>query len=109
MKMANNNTRGAYFTDRKNYVDGLMLALAPIRDFDAIEYARTYTTEEEFVRITDTIGGCAFLDVTALTKAEILKDIARVLLLDELKGVHFPKSIITDIDRKRQIAPLFNS
>ena len=109
MKMENNKNRGAYFNERKNYVDGLTLALAALRDFGSIEYARTYTTEEEYIRITDTIGGCAFLDVTALSRAEILKDVARVMLIDELEGEHFPKSIITDKDKMRQIAPLFRA
>ena len=101
--------RGSYYETRKSYVEGLMIALAPMQDFNSIDYARSYSTDEEFTRITDTIGGCVFLDITALSRAEILKEVARIILCDELMGQYSPKHIIHDTDKKRKIAPLFKA
>lgn len=106
MEMTISNTRGAYFTDRQHYIEGLQVALAPLRDFDAIRYGRFYSTEEEFIKISDTIGSSAFLNITALSKAEILKDVAKMVLQGDVKGI-VPSSLITDKDEMRRVAPLF--
>lgn len=99
--------KGQVFTDKRDYIDSLRSALEPMQDFDDIKYARSYVTEEEFVRISDQLGNAAFLNVTGMSKAELLKEVSRVVLLDELQGQFAPKSVITGIDAKRKVAPLF--
>lgn len=101
------NTKGEYFTARKKYIESLGLGLAAMRDFGAIEYARTATTDEEVVKISDTIGGCVFMDVTALPADEILKDVARIILNDEIAQRNPPQNLITDIEKKRAVSHLF--
>jgi len=102
------NTKGAYYSARKEYVESMAPVLSALRDFGTLEYARTYTTEEEFVKIADTIGGCVFLDVTAVSEDEILKDIARIVLIDEINPHKLtPKLVITDVEKKRAVSPLF--
>lgn len=98
---------GQIYTDKRGYTDTLRAALEPMLDFDDIRYARSYVTAEEFVKISDQLGNAAFLDVTGMTKAELLKEVARVILLDEIQGEFAPRSVVTDIDTKRKIAPLF--
>lgn len=106
MEMIENRTRGAYYTDRRRFVEGACtMFMQPIRDFDAVKYGHFYSTDEEFIKISDTLGNACFLDVTALTKAEIVKELCKVVLLDQSRVV--PDTVISDINRLRTIAPLF--
>jgi len=108
MDMMVSRTRGTNFADREKYVNGLTLALNPLRDFDSIKYGHFYSTDEEYIKISDTIGSSLFLNVTALTKAQILKEVAKVVLQGEIKGPEIvPETLITDKNELRKIAPLF--
>lgn len=108
MELTEQRGRGVYFARRRDYVEGLALALQPLQDFDQILYARTYATEEEFVRISDIIGNVCYLDVTALTLAQVLKDVVKCVLIADINDRRIiPASLITDINKKREIAPLF--
>lgn len=97
----------ALYEDKRRYVDGLNTHLAPMQDFDYIKYARSAITAEEYIKIADKIGGYVFIDVTASTTEDILKDVSRVVLNGELDGKHMPKGVITDKAKLRAIAPLF--
>ena len=99
-------SKGEYYTDRERYVNGLTLALSPLRDFGLIRYGRFYSTDEEYVKVADMIGNSVFLNVTAMSKAEILKDVARVILQGDEKGI-VPRSLVTDKNEMRHAAPLF--
>ena len=108
MESTQQRNRGANFARRKDYVEQLALALQPLQDFDQILYARTYATEEEFVRISDILGNVCFLDVTALSLAQVLKDVAKCVLIADINDRKIiPESLITDTNKKREIAPLF--
>ena len=87
-------------TEKKQYVDSLNDFLKPMQDFKDIKYARTHTGAE-YIRVTDTIGGCAFLDVTGEECGEILDNVAQIVR----HGV--PSNVVHDINVKRKIAPLF--
>ena len=89
-----------HYTEKMNYVQGLNFALAPLADFEAIKYARTHTGAE-YIRISDTIGGCAFLDVTGVGCDGILDNVAQIVRHE------VPKNIVTDISSKMKIAPEF--
>ena len=93
--------------EKKKYVESLHAMLAPLQDFDSIKYARNAITDEEYVKISDTLGGYAYLDVTAMDLESILKDVARVILNGEINGNQFPKSLIYDKEKLRAIVPLF--
>lgn len=99
--------KGQIYTDKRDYVSALKAVLTPVQGFEDIKYARSYVTEEEYVKISDQFGNAAFLDVTGMTKAEMLKEVARVILLDELRGGYAPESVITNVTEKRKVAPLF--
>ena len=105
MDIIEKRTRGAYFTSRKEYIEGLSKALNPLQDFDQVKYARTYTTEEEFVRISDVLGKTCFLNVTALPLSEVFKDVVKCALIEELNCL--PGSLIVEKAKMREIAPLF--
>ena len=108
MELTEQRSRGAHYARRRNYVEGLAMALQPLQDFDQILYARTYATEEEFVRISDIIGNVCYLDVTALSLAQVLKDVIKCVLIGDISDRRIvPESLITDIEKKREIAPLF--
>lgn len=92
--------------EKRKYVESLNEMLAPMQDFDSIKYANDAITSGEYVKIADTLGGYVYLDVTAMDLEGILKDVARVILSDEL-GSEYPKSLIHDKQKLREIAPLF--
>ena len=92
---------GKLYADKKAYVESLNVMFAPLRDFDSIKYARSYITEQEYIKIADKLGGCAFLDVTAMSAECILKELASLIL------GNVPRSCVTSKDAKRKIVSLF--
>jgi hypothetical protein len=62
-------------------------------------------TQEEYLRLADRIGSVCFFDITGMTCGEILKDICKVVLLDQARLA--PDSLITDIRKKRKVADMF--
>lgn len=107
--MGVSKTNAEYYDLRKTYIEGaLQMALTPIRSFDRIEYTRKTLTSEEFVKISDLTGATMFLDVTGMTRAEILKDVARLILMDDINdSAIIPVGFVTDQDKKLGIAELF--
>ena len=91
----------------RNYTEVLNATLQPLLDFDCCEYAVNNVTQQEYIRIADTIGSVAYFDVTGMTRAEILKDVCKVVLLDQARLV--PASLITDREKKRAAAKQFRS
>ena len=91
--------------EKKDYCQVLDAALAPLLDFESCEYCRNDITQEEYMRISDRLGAVAYFDITGMTRAEILKDVCKVVLLDQARLA--PDSVITDIHTKRKAADLF--
>lgn len=101
-------TSGKYYCEKKEYIETVLnMALQPIQDFEAIKYARDSIMGREFIKVSDQVGGCVFLDVTAESLEGVLRDVCKVVLIRELKSGNVPPSIITDLEFKRKIAPLF--
>lgn len=99
--------RGQFFESRKVFVEeGLGTIMKAKQDFSEIRYARSSTTDGEYIRLSDIVGRTAWLDVTARSLEDIFKDICRVVLVGEEK-ISPPASIITDVIKIREIAPLF--
>lgn len=106
--MSMTNAIMMYYDDRKAYVEGLTIGLNALREFDGIEYTRKPLTGEEFVKISDLTGASIFLDVTEMTKAEILKDVAKVLLMGDIDDSRIiPQSFVADKEQMLDIAELF--
>ena len=91
--------------EKKDYAQVLDAALAPMMDFDSLDYCINNVTQEEFLRLSDRIGSVCYFDVTGMTCGEILKDICKVVLLDQARLA--PGSVITDIRKKRKVADMF--
>lgn len=91
--------------DKRKYSLILNEALKPMLDFDSCAYAVNEITQEEYLKISDRIGGVAFLDVTGMTEGEILKDVCKLVLIDQARLV--PDSYIDDLFTKRKVANLF--
>ena len=98
-----------YYSLRREYVEGaLRMALTPIRSFDGIEYTKKTLTGDEFVKISDLTGATMFLNVTGMSRAEILKDVSRLILMDDINdSAIIPHGFVTDEDEKLTIAELF--
>lgn len=91
--------------EKRKYAELLNAALMPMTDFNACEYALNSITQEEYLRVSDKIGGVAFLDITGMTKGEILADVCKLVLINEARIV--PNSYIDDLFTKRKVANLF--
>lgn len=101
-------SKAEYVTFRRNYVEGLATSMNALVDFDSIKYAWSVVSDEEFVKISDIIEGNIYLDVTDLSRAEILKDVSRCILMgdEDLNGL-VPDNVIKDKNRIREISKLF--
>lgn len=95
-----------YYRERRSFVEDLGKGLSCFQDFEAIHYAWSIKTGEEYIRIQDAIANDVYLNVRDLTDADIYKEICRVILADELDEC-VPRRLITDPDTKRLIVMLF--
>lgn len=95
-------TRGMMLNNKRDYVAMLGELLSVMDDFGSIEYANSYVTEQEYIKMSDTIGNVCFMNVTAFSESEILRDVCKVIAAGDL-----PFSIITDTATKKKIAHLF--
>lgn len=91
--------------EKRDYIDILDAALAPMLYFDRCDYCVNNITQEEYMRIADKLGSVAYFDITGMTCGEILKDVCKVVLIDQAKLA--PESVITDIRKKRKVAEMF--
>ena len=91
--------------EKRDYCQVLDAALAPMLDFDRLDYCLNGVTQQEYMRIRDKLGSVAYFDITGMTCSEILKDVCKVVLLDQARLT--PDSLITDIRKKRKIADMF--
>ena len=94
-------SRTNYYEQKKQYITLLNLAMKPLTDFGGIEYAHAYGTEQEYLKIHDSVGGSIFLDVTAHDTEEILLEVIAACV------GQVPKSIIVSKNERRKIAPMF--
>ncbi len=91
--------------EKRDYIKRLDEALAPMLDFDRCDYVLNPITQQEYMRIADKLGSVAYFDITGMTCGEILKDVCKVVLLDQARLV--PDSMIADIRTKRKVAEMF--
>lgn len=89
------------FDSKKKFVESLNAVLSVKRDFEAIEYAHSSITEEEYMRIKDNLGRVFYTNITGCTEELILNEIALAILEKPMNGR------ITSIERIREVAPLF--
>ena len=94
-----------YYRERRAFIDELGKGLSCFRDFEAIQYAWSIKTGEEYVRIQDAISNDVYLHVENMTDADIYKEICRVILAEEIDEC-VPNRLVTDPDEKRTIVAL---
>ena len=98
---------GQIYASRKDFIEkGLGSLMKAKQDFQDIRYARSQTTNREYIRITDVAGKAITFDVTEDTLEKILMDASRIVLMGE-ENVSTPSGTILDMDMLRKIAPLF--
>lgn len=99
-------TRGALYAERRAFVESTCKNfLSPMKGFESIVYGRRYGTDEEFVRVSDKMGTSLLLDVTALSKSDIVREICKIALFDELGTV--PENIVSDKSVQMRASELF--
>lgn len=94
-----------YYRERRAFIDELGNGLKCFQDFEAIQYAWSIKTGEEYIRIQDAISNDVYLHVENMTDADIYKEICRVILAGEIDEC-VPNRLVTDADKKRTILGL---
>lgn len=93
---------------RRLYVEGhLFSCLKVFPMFEAVKYVKDINTKEEYIRITDSVGGKCYLDITKRTEGDIFLDVAQIVLMSTGEVKRPPESLVVDLERKKEIAPLF--
>lgn len=86
--------------EKKDYVSLLDDVLSALNSFDGCEYAINKITQQEYMRVKDRFGAVAYFDITGMTCAEILKDVCKMLLMDQAKAPDgrslVPESMVMD-------------
>ena len=96
--------------ERRLLVEGIVqsfLKLLPLTD--AVKYAKNINTNEEFIRITNVLGSKYFIDITDKDNADVAVEVSHLVLLGAGLTKKPPKGYIRDIEKKKEIAPLFKS
>lgn len=90
------------YAEKKAYVEkDLAAMLRPLEDFDRIQYARDAITDEEFIKLTETIGSAYFVNVTGNDESAILKEVCRMALERN------PIGLVRTTEKKRAVNKLF--
>lgn len=106
MQMMTNRKKGAFYAARQAFIETVARQFfEPIGDFESIKYGHYYSTDEEFVRISDVFGATMVLDITALSTPEVVKELCKALVQDH--GERMPSTMVLDKEKLRHIAPLF--
>ena len=92
------------YAEKKKYIEGLNQTLSVLQDFDSVSYAWDALKGSEYVKLTDTLGGYACIDVTGTDIETIFKNIIKTLLLGDTR---LPVGIVHERDTLREIAHLF--
>ena len=94
--------------ERRLFVEGHLFSVLKVFPvFEAVKYAKDINTKSEYVRITDSVGGKCYLDITGKAEADIFIAVATIVLMSIGKVKNPPEELIVDIERKKEIAPLF--
>lgn len=90
-----------YNVEKKDYVDLMSKVLQPLVDFGSCEYTNVYSTGSEFVKLSDSMGGARFIDVTSQDKESILLEVLELLMTGNSSHV------INSKQGRREVAKLF--
>lgn len=94
--------------ERRLYVEGhLFSCLKVFPVFEAVKYTKDVQSKREFVRITDSVGGKCYLEITDKKEADIFIAVATIVLMSVGLVKRPPEELIVDIELKKAIAPLF--
>lgn len=104
--MANITTKDKKYEQRASYVNEVLNeTFKPIEDIKSVRYSVSDTSKEivrEIIRVESWLGMTAYLDVTALSEAQILRSVIHLTLA---QGE--PKNLITDAENVRKVARMF--
>lgn len=92
------------YVEKSKYVEGLNQTLSVLQDFESIAYVWDALTGSEYVKLSDTLGGYACIEVTGTDTETIFKNVVKTLLLGDTR---LPVGIIHERERLRKIAHLF--
>lgn len=97
--------------EKREYIEALDNVLRALNSFDKAEYAINEITQQEYMRVMDRFGAVAYFDITGMTHAEILKDVCKMLLMDQAKSPDgrslVPESMVTDNRKLFKASDLF--
>ena len=93
--------KGAYYTEREQYIRALEVVLRPVQDFNRLRYVNEFYADTEFIQLSNVLGDAIFIDITAKSMEEIFKEVARAI------NGQTPYGLVKDLEKRRHIAGLF--
>ena len=93
--------KGAYYTEREQYIRALEVVLQPVQDFNRLRYVNEFYADTAFIQLSNILGDTIFIDITAKSMEEIFKEVARAI------NGQTPYGLVKDLEQRRHIAGLF--
>lgn len=100
--MENNTQNGKFYAEIEKFVNTTCQALmAPLQDWESIDYRHKGSTGESFLKMTDSFGDSYFFNVSDMGKEDIVFLIAAILA-----GIAVNRQVVNK-EARREAAALF--
>lgn len=88
------------YADKKAYIENdLAAVLRAMPDFESIKYAVDAATNEEYIKLTETLGFAYFVNVTGNSESAILQEVCRMVLQKSPTGRIMERSKMRKVNR----------
>lgn len=96
--------------ERETFIQGYLFGcLKSLKTFDAIKYVKDLDSGNEYIRITDRLGGKAHLNITNETNADVFMEVSRLVLNTSDASVRLPETLVKGEEELMRIADLFEN
>lgn len=96
--------------NRETYIQGYLFGcLKALKTFDAIKYVKDLDNGEEYIRITDRLGGKAHLNITGIGNDDVYAEVSKYVLYFRDPTIGLPETLVKTEAELMRIADLFES
>ena len=96
--------------ERETFIQGYLFScLKSLKTFDAIKYVKDLENGDEYIRITDRLGGKAHLNITEKPNDDVFAEVSRLVLNSRDASIRLPETLVRDESELMHIADLFES
>lgn len=90
-----------YYKERIEFIKKMAEVLSVTTDFGGVHYARENATNQEYIKVFNTLGNAYFINITSHDLEMILYETMSVLM------GKMPDSMVDRVEDKRRVARLF--